>query len=72
MNNSVGLNVDKISLNEEIMIEILYKDRKGNKVFPNNYTMKVKDIVSYPYQVLKYGIKVYIVPINDLNIVDSD
>jgi hypothetical protein len=49
----------------DLEIEILYKDKYGNKVFPALYFIKKEDIIKYPTKSCG-RIKLYIVPIKDL------
>lgn len=52
----------------DLEIEILYKDKYHNKVFPAKYFIKKEDIITYP---VKYcgKVKLYIVPIDKLEII---
>jgi hypothetical protein len=54
----------------DLEIEILYKDKYGNRVFPATYFIKKEDIIKYP---IKYcgKTKLYIVSIDKLEIVQK-
>jgi hypothetical protein len=52
----------------DLIIEILYKDRYGNKVFPATYKITKEKIITYPYRYIS-GNRLYIVPIKDLTII---
>jgi hypothetical protein len=46
-------------------IEIMYKDKYGNRVYPATYQISNEKIVKYPYRYIG-GNRIYIVPIKDL------
>jgi len=49
----------------DLEIEIMYKDRYGNRVFPGIYKIAKEKIITYPYRYIG-GNRIYIVPIQDL------
>ena len=59
-NKSIGLNENKLDENNEI--EILYKDRAGERLWPDKYKITKKEALSYSLMVVK-GIRLRIVPI---------
>jgi len=63
---SIGIAEKK--LKDELKIKIEYKDKYGNKTFPDTYTMDSEKIKTYPIQWRK-GVKLFIVPIEDLDII---
>jgi hypothetical protein len=52
----------------DLEIEILYKDRIGNKVYPAQYFIKAEKIITYPFKYIG-GNRIHIVPIKDLTII---
>lgn len=63
---SVGLNVGGLGDENLVNVNIAYKDKYENLVFPGTFQMKVKDIAKYPVQ-LKWGyVRLHIVPIKVL------
>jgi hypothetical protein len=53
--------------NADLEIQIMAKDRSGNKIFPETYIIKKEQIKKYPTQIRR-GVRLYIVPIEDLEI----
>lgn len=49
-------------------IEITYKDKQGNRLYPNTYVIDKGKALCYPTQILDGGIKLRIIPIDDLEI----
>jgi hypothetical protein len=52
----------------DLEIEILYKDKFGNRVFPATYRIKKERIIYYPYQYIGRN-RIYIIPIADLTVI---
>lgn len=62
--NSVGLDNDR--LDEDNYIRIIYKDKSGNKLFPDEYYIEGEKAATYPIQTI--GRKTLrIIPIKDLS-----
>ena len=61
-NRSVGIAREKII--DDIEVEILYKDKYGNRTFPGVYRMDREKALSYPTQIVK-GKTLKIIPIKD-------
>jgi len=59
---SVG--VAEYKMTDEFYVEIIYRDRYGNKVYPFYYKMTKEKAKYYPLQIIK-GTKLRIIPIND-------
>jgi len=55
----------------DLEIEILYKDKYGNRVFPGVYKITKEKIITYPYRYIG-GNRIYIVPIKDLTIIKEE
>jgi len=68
---SVGIKVKNLDPTEIITISISYKDKEGNLMFPGTFAMSVGEIQSYPTQIVSYGVKLHLVPINDLKVWQS-
>lgn len=54
----------------DLKIEIMYKDKYGNKVFPAQYFIRKEDIIKYPIQYCGKT-KLYIIPIKNLEIINE-
>jgi hypothetical protein len=52
----------------DLTIDILYKDKFGNRVYPATYKITKEKIITYPYRYIG-GNRIYIVPIKDLTII---
>jgi hypothetical protein len=65
---SVGI-ADRL-LNDDVEIEILYKDKNGNRLYPATYTIKKELAKKFPVQFIR-GMKLYIVPIAKLKVKDE-
>jgi len=52
----------------DLEIEIMYKDKFGNRVYPATYKITKEKIITYPYRYIG-GNRIYIVPIKDLTII---
>jgi len=62
---SVGLNEDR--LEEENFVQILYKNKSGEKLYPSTYRMSKERVLSFPLQILR-EIRLRIVPIIELEL----
>lgn len=60
---SVGVAEHKII--DDLAIEILYKNKLGDRVYPGIYTISKSKALSYPYQDIK-GNRLRIIPIKDM------
>ena len=53
-------------LTDDLIVDISYKDKAGNVLYPGEFLVK-KDIAkTYPNQKLKGNLNLHIIPINDL------
>ena len=52
----------------DLEIEIMYKDKFGNRVYPAIYKITKEKIITYPFRYIG-GNRIYIVPIKDLTII---
>lgn len=64
-NKSIGI-AERL-LNDDVEINILYKDKNGNRLFPYIYIAKKELVKKFPVQFIR-GLKLYIVPIAKLKI----
>jgi hypothetical protein len=68
-NRSVGIN-EKYLVEKNILIDIIYKTKSGERVYPYTYIISAEKMKLYPTQFMK-GNKLFIVPIAELEIYDS-
>jgi hypothetical protein len=66
ISKSIGIAEKRLDAN--LKITISYKDKYGNKVYPNTYTMLPEKIKTYRTQYIR-GNRIYIVPIQDLTVI---
>jgi propanediol utilization protein len=69
MSKSIGIAAKRLFAPLEI--EILYKDKYKNRVFPATYQISNEKVIKYPYQYIGKN-RIYIVPIKDLTIVKEN
>lgn len=55
----------------DLEIEILYKDKYGNRVYPATYKIAKEKIITYPYRYIGKN-RIYIIPIKDLTIIKEN
>ena len=55
----------------DLEIEILYKDKYGNRVFPATYKISKEKIITYPFRYIGKN-RIYIIPIKDLTIIKEE
>lgn len=66
MSKSIGISVRRA--HADLEIEILYKDKYGNRVYPATYKITKEKIITYPCKYIG-GNQIFIVPIKDLTII---
>lgn len=64
--SSMSIGIASFRVSDDLKIEILWKDKYGNRRFPHIYFMKKEKIITYPIKRLNEKIKLYIIPIKDL------
>ena len=64
-NRAVGI-AERL-LNDDVEIQILYKDKNGNRLYPDIYIAKKELVKKFPVKFIR-GIKLHIVPIAKLKI----
>ena len=52
----------------DLEIQIMYKDKYGNRVYPATYKITKEKIITYPFRYIGSN-RIYIVPIVDLTII---
>lgn len=55
----------------DLTIEILYKDKIGNRVYPASYFITKEKIITYPFRYIGKN-RIYIVPIKDLTVIKEE
>ena len=55
----------------DLEIEIMYKDKYGNKVYPATYKITKEKIITYPCRYIGKN-RIHIVPIKDLTIIKEN
>ena len=63
---SIGIAEYKIT--DDLLIEILYRDKSGQRLYPHKYRLLRSKALCYPKQVVKNGVILRIVPISELEI----
>lgn len=64
---SVGIAERAVS-NQGVDLEIVYKNKSGERLYPNTYHISREKIAQYPTQTVGHGTILRIVPIKDLEI----
>lgn len=64
---SVGLAIHKLA--DMNYVDILYKDKSGQRVYPNRYKISKDRVLTYPSQFV--GVDVKVIPITELDIVEK-
>ncbi len=54
-------------LKKDLLVDILYRDKDGKRVYPDTYIVRKGTTNHYPSQEIK-GNKIYWIPINDLEV----
>ena len=67
-NRAVGI-AERL-LNDDVEIQILYKDKNGNRLYPATYIAKKELVKKFPVQFIR-GNKLHIVPIAKLKIKEN-
>jgi hypothetical protein len=66
---SVGISLINSSPEDDVEIEISYKNKDGNVLYPHVYGLKAKEIYAYGVKYVKQGVPLYEVPIADLKVI---
>ena len=62
--NTRSVGIAKYKITEDIEVEILYKTRTGDRLYPDRYFMYKEMALSYPMKIQK-GVGLQIIPIDD-------
>ena len=65
MTKSIGIASHR--LKTDLFVDILYRDKDGQRVYPNTYIIRKDAVNKYPFKILK-GHKIYEIPISDLEV----
>ena len=60
------MGIAEYSLTDDLLVDISYKDKSGNVLFPGEFLVKKDSAKTYPIQRLKGNLNLHIIPINDL------
>ena len=66
--NSIG--IAEFRLKNDLLIDITYKNKNNERVFPNTYIIKNANLTNRSYQNI-YGKKIYKFLINELEVYDE-
>ena len=66
MSRSVGVAAKRAFADLEI--QIMYKNKYGNKVYPATYKIRKEKIITYPFRYIGRN-RIYIRPIKDLTVI---
>jgi len=67
---SIGIAEDRMTTHN-LEIEILYKTKEGERLYPDTYTISRFKAMLYPIQKIKNHI-IHIIPIRDLRVVEKN
>jgi len=67
-NRSVGINLASCNPSDEIEIEILYKNKKGYRIYPYLYSITAKELHKYPTFKAHGNVMLHVIPIDKLSI----
>ena len=57
-------------LNNDLLVDIIYRNKDGQRVYPDTYIVREGKALNYPSQNIK-GNKVYWIPISELEVYDQ-
>lgn len=66
--HSIGVAEYKLSRDWGTEIEITYKTKNGELVYPDIYELTMREAIRYPRQVVRGGVVLRIIPINELRV----
>ena len=66
--NSIG--IAEFRLKNNLLVDITYKNKNNQRVFPYTYIIKTPDLTNRTYQII-YGKKIYKFLINELEIYED-
>ena len=63
--NSIG--IAEFRLKNDLLVDIIYKNKSNERVFPNTYIIKNPNLINRSYQLI-HGKKIYKFLINELKV----
>jgi len=57
-------------LKKDLLVDIVYRNKEGERVYPDTYIVRKDSVDKYPSQDIK-GNKIYWIPINDLEVFEE-
>ena len=70
--SSRAVGIKEKYLEDDLMVEILYKDVHGNRVYPHTYLAKKEKVEYFGRQIINDKVTLIIFPIADLEIMSED
>ena len=64
--HSRAVGVDNKKIKDDLLIEILYKNASGEREYPGIYYVPKVKALDYPIQKIDGGVKLHLIPIDDL------
>lgn len=69
---SVGVAEFRVQGFDTVEVEFTYVRKDGVKSFPDHYRMKVSKLLTYPTKVVGGGVKLYVSPLADWEIIPQE
>ena len=57
---------------DEVLVDILYTRKDGTRSYPDRYKMKTSKLTSYPIQVVGGGVRLYVAPLKDWEVIHKE
>jgi len=68
-----SIGIAKYKITSDLKIEILHRDKNGDRIYPDPFYISKERILAYPTQRLEdHGVLLHIVPIRDLDMVPPE
>lgn len=67
--HEIGVAEYRLQGADEVLVDILYTRKDGTKSFPDRYKMKTSKLMTYPIQVVGGGVRLYVAPLRDWEII---
>ena len=64
---SIGIAEYHFNNNEKIKVDIVYRNKKGYRIYPKSFIVSKWKILNYPFQYVG-GVKLRIIPIEELQV----
>ena len=69
---SIGVAEFRVQGFDTVEVEFTYTRKDGIKSFPDHYKMRVSKLLTYPTQTVGGGVKLYVSPMSDWEIVQKE